>query len=560
MYLHGVNRHSMLRKTTFIIIFTFLTGITYSQSVKWHYTLKDVSFGQTAARDIDGDGKLELIFSTYWNDSNVYCLNAENGSLKWKHAQPGPGGGCNDAGPVIFNPYNNGNLKVVIPGSCMDTTFCVDADSGYVQWKTVTGGGDSPPSVVDYNNDGFQDILHGTFFGNVQCLNGRSGSIYWTLPVDINAAIESEPTVIKTATETLFAVATWDFNYDSNRIACYKASDHSLKWKYYTHNLLYHGPAIGDLFRNGQKELVIGDYDGYLYCLNASNGNLIWKDSVSKVAGGYIGAPVTLADLNNDGYLEIIYMDGSNIRVVNRNDSALWSYSPPADFTNFRGAAIADVNNDNIKDVTFVTNYGKVISLDGQTGNVIRSFDLHTYSIDSLGNSSIIFEVDNAPIIADFDQDGILDLFIIGGKGRSDSTTYNDYGYAFCLSWGVGNGPDWTMFRHDEQRTACLCDANGLPTSINDVHQTNKNLVTIFPNPTNGSFSVLFNSFVNEIVNYTLIDLTGKEILPKISKQINKGENEIFFTEEIMQKIKKGVYVLKVTGNSVNLYERIIFN
>lgn len=535
-----------MKKTLFAIALTLMCFTGYPQSVKWHYSLRDVSFGQTTARDVDGDGKLELIFSTYWNDSNVYCLNAEDGSLKWKHRQPGPGGGCNDAGPLLFDPYNSGNYKVVVPGSCMDTTFCYDADSGYVQWKVVTGGGDSPPSLVDYNNDGMADVLHGTFSGNVQCLNGRTGSINWTLPVDGNGAIESEATIINTPSQQMFAVATWDFTLDSNRIACYRASDHALLWKYYTHNLLYHGPATGDLFRDGEKELVIGDYDGYLYCLNATTGALIWKDSVSKLNSGYIGAPVTLADLNNDGYLDIIYMDGSMVRVVNRNDTEMWRYYPPSDFTDFRGAAIADVNNDNIKDVTFASYYGIVTSLDGATGSVIRSFNTLQYTVDSLGNTSSIYEMDNAPIIADFDHDGILDLFIIGGKGRSDTSTYNDYGYALCLSWGVGKGPDWTMFRHDERRTACLCDTNGLPLSVrDDVEKGNLYNCNVFPNPSMGKVTVSFYSELADKAHYQLSDVTGRKITEVKEVAIIHGLNSI--TIDDLQNAPPGIYYLDIT-------------
>lgn len=543
-----------MRRLLFLLVLIGSFYFTHAQTMKWHYNLKDVSFGQTAAKDVDGDGKLELIFSTYWNDSCVYCLNSENGTLKWKHRQPGLGGGCNDAGPLIFDPFMNGNYKVVIPGSCMDTTFCVDADSGYVQWKTITGGGDSPPSSGDIDGDGFPEVLHGTFFGDVQCLNGQTGAKKWTLLVDTNHAIESEPTIMRNGSELDFVVATWDFTYDSNRIACYKASNHSLKWKQYTHNLLYHGPATGDLFRDGQKEVVIGDYDGYLYCIRTSDGALMWKDSVSKLAGGYIGAPVTLADINNDGYLDVIYMDGTMVRAVNRHDSTLWTYTPPGDFTNFRGAVVADVNNDNYKDVTFCTNYGKVISLDGLTGAVIRTFDLKNYAYTVLGDTSSIFEVDNAPIIADFDNDGMLDLFIIGGEGRSDSTTQTDYGYAFCLSWGVGKGPAWTMFRHDERRTGCLCDTNGVPLETPLVMNRSSINTVVSPNPTNGNFNVSFTLPSAMYVEVSITDMTGRQVAPPEIKYCGEGFNNVYFTGGL----NDGIYLVRVYGEGVSEVRKVV--
>src|SRR5690349_14639618 len=91
-------------------------------TIKWSYNLKDVSFGQTTAADIDRDGKLELVFSTYWNDSFVYVLNAENGSLKWKHNL----GGCNDAAPLIYDVDGDGDYEIVVASSCNPVTTCFD--------------------------------------------------------------------------------------------------------------------------------------------------------------------------------------------------------------------------------------------------------------------------------------------------------------------------------------------------------------------------------------------------------------------------------------------------
>ena len=49
--------------------------------IKWWFDVYDSSFGQSAAGDIDKDGKLEIVFGCYRNDSSVYALNGEDGSL-----------------------------------------------------------------------------------------------------------------------------------------------------------------------------------------------------------------------------------------------------------------------------------------------------------------------------------------------------------------------------------------------------------------------------------------------------------------------------------------------
>ena len=53
--------------------------------IKWWFDTDDSAFGQSASGDIDKDGKPEIVFGCYRNDSMVYALNAENGTLLWKY-------------------------------------------------------------------------------------------------------------------------------------------------------------------------------------------------------------------------------------------------------------------------------------------------------------------------------------------------------------------------------------------------------------------------------------------------------------------------------------------
>src|SRR5947209_6608767 len=61
----------------FLILVTATGSTAQPPSVKWSYPVHDACFGQPAAADLDGDGKLEIVFSCYWNDSNVYVLNGQ---------------------------------------------------------------------------------------------------------------------------------------------------------------------------------------------------------------------------------------------------------------------------------------------------------------------------------------------------------------------------------------------------------------------------------------------------------------------------------------------------
>ena len=540
----------MLKGIFFITVYClFHSAMAQTPSILWQYNLHDMSFGQTSARDLEGDGKLELIFSTYWNNSNLYCLNAENGTLRWKQPVKGPVGGCNDAGPLIFDPFRNGNYKVILPGSCNDTTFCFDADSGYVQWKTLTYGSDSPPSDADLNNDGNIEVLDGTFNSSVICLDGKTGSINWEAPVtDIPyIGIQTEPAIIADSGKYYFIVATWNRNTpDSDRIVCFRASDHSVLWQYPVPNIIYEGAAIGDLYRDGRKEAIIGDYSGNLYNFNVTDGSVNWIKNYN--SSSYIMSAVTLADVDNDGFLNIIYNDGTSVYALKPDGSLLWTY--PGYDASLRGSVVADVNNDQYPDVTYATWSGQVISLSGLDGSLIRSYDLAAAYGDT-------FNIDHAPIVADFNGDGILDVFVIGGKSRNPGTTGN-YGRAYCLSWGVGKGPAWTMFRHDERRNACLCDLSGLPlpSSVTNLHSPNVPAINVFPDPAQERIFIQCALQQPGNAMITITDITGRILL---QNKVNNNEIEVSVMFDVSG-FAAGLYFVDVKTETDQLAAKFIKN
>ncbi len=481
-----------------LLISNFILSHAQFPQIKWWFDMHDSSFGQSAAADIDNDGKLEVVFGCYRNDSSVYALNAEDGTLLWKYnTHPTGAEGCNDVAPIIYDVDGDDSLEVIVPSSCNPKTFCFNGKDGSIQWQTPTAGSDSPPTIADIDNDGKPEILHGGFDGKVMCINAEDGSVAWSQTVYQNSWVQTAPSILDVDGngQLDFVVATWAFGSDTSRVYAFRGDNHSLIWSKAIPDVMYHGTAVADFDKDNKAELVIGAYDGKLYMLNAEDGTEVW----SYQANYYVGAPAVIADLNNNCICDIIYCDAWGVGALTALGSPLWYYTIPNYGTAFRGVAIADINGDNIPDVAFGTSKGRVIVLNGNNGTEIWNLDLAAQYGDTL-------EFDHAPLIADFDNNDTLDIFIAGGFTEYPDFSGN-YGRAYMIAAGTGNGPDWLMFQHDIKRQSSLCEFN--PSTVPEQSAPYNN-ITIYPNPVTEKFYINTDEKIEMIKIY---DTLGRIII-----------------------------------------------
>jgi outer membrane protein assembly factor BamB len=401
--------------------------------ILWSYDLKAPSFGSSAVGDIDGDGKPEIVFGTYFNDQHVYALNAEDGSLLWKHDT----GGCNDASPAIADVDLDGKLEVIIPASSPCKCYCFDGATGAVKWSADTGSGnciDSPPAVADLDNDRKPEVIFGTFGGFLFCLNGEDGSVCWKTNLGSESCIQSGPSICDLNGDKQLDVVVAQWRGD-HRICGVKGSDGSVLWSSdLPADNMYHGASIADIDEDGKPEIAIGSYDHHVYVLNGEDGSRLWDYE----APYYVGAPTAIADLNNDRHLEIVFAADTKVGVLSHTGSLLWSYTAGGGV--FRGAAIADVDGNGVLDIVFGGDDGKLTALSGDDGHVV-------WTIDLAAHYGKTYQIGHAPVIADLDGDGKLDVFVVGGLGRYPAES--NHGRAYAVAAGEGKGPGWPMFRND---------------------------------------------------------------------------------------------------------------
>jgi hypothetical protein len=87
--------------------------------------------------------------------------------------------------------------------------------------------------------------------------------------------------------------------------------------------------------------------------------------------------------------------------------------------------------------------------------------------------------------------------------------------------------------------------------STNSVEKHQWNGIQIYPNPSNGSFSIFPNEYKNQAIEVKILDITGRIIVSRTGE----GENEYRFD---LSSSPAGYYFVKIKTEKVVLVERLI--
>lgn len=141
------------------------------------------------------------------------------------------------------------------------SVYCVERD-GQVRWRSSAGGVPvSPPMSHDVNKDGYADVLLTAATGRLVCLSGTTGKPLWN-------TVLGSPTDLA---PTHFPVAIPPS--------------------------LYVFLAIGDVTGGGAKEIVVTTGSGRFFVVNPSDGRVVWKHSG---AYGFAAGGVQVSDKANE--------------------------------------------------------------------------------------------------------------------------------------------------------------------------------------------------------------------------------------------------------------------
>ncbi len=423
--------------------------------------------------DIDGDGWLEVIVAV--------------GFMPQNHT---------NGGVIVFD--HNGHVKPGWPKVTQDKQ-----GAGDPPWNPdgYTDGVFSTPAVGDVDGDGRPEIVYGAFD---KCIyvwhgDGTPAAGWWNTTTNQPArcladTIWSSPALADLdgdGVKDIVIGTDVDPQYKGGSVWAFKGNNTKL-WRVYTTQTIQSSPAVGDIDGDGYPEVVVGTGTGYpqgylgytdgykVYAFDRFGNNLPgWPQATD--ASMY--ASPALADLNNDGKLEVLIGSGSEPDYAATDRKFyVWRY----DGTPFPGyprtinravpwpsgqisagmpyvPLVADYDNSGVLDIFLVHA--------GSWGVAVFPYNNPDALVPEMymTNNSLLA----APLISSLYNDNRL--YMVAGGANAAGT--NGAVYIWQLSNTSSGAQPWLMSRRDSNRTGVyprLAVLDVSNSSLYLLHQTGR--------------------------------------------------------------------------------------
>ncbi|MDR7554010.1 MAG: PQQ-binding-like beta-propeller repeat protein [Armatimonadota bacterium] len=311
---------------------------------RWDFSVYDIRgliLMQPAVLDVDGDRRPEVFFAPYQagGNSTFFRLNSR-GQAVWTFPVRAY---TSYASPAVADLDGTGRYSVIFADT-QGTVYALDAATGRPRWTFPMGGSAdmNAAAVVDLDRDGKREIVlgnHGN--GQITALDGEGrlrwvyntgGSIYGVSVDDADGNGEVE----------IYA-ADWNGAVHS------LTPQGRLRWTYRTPGPVtaYNGLAVADLDRDGTKEVVFGVQNGWVIALSPA-GRVVWQFQ----RRGHISGSVIVADFDRDGQLEVFAgsHSGAVYLLAGRTGAPKWEQQPGGRMA-YMGITAEDIDGDGLVEV-----------------------------------------------------------------------------------------------------------------------------------------------------------------------------------------------------------------
>jgi uncharacterized repeat protein (TIGR01451 family) len=316
--------------------------------------------------------------------------------------------------------------------------------------------------------------------------------------------------------------------------------------------------AVGFLDGPGDTspEIVFTSLSDSLYVLNANGlrrpGFPIW----TRTAGSSRSPSPALADMNNDGFLDIVHQStNGGVYVFTRTGGLVFPWSNVR-YTTLTSAAsesspvVADINGDGWNDIVCGGEEGQLTALSGSGATVLPGFPIQLSG-----------EVRGTPALADIDKDGKTEIIFAGW----DKNIYIwDYDFTFQPS---GVAP-WPQFHHDSRRTGFAStplfvdvpgDPGSAPVARLEFAPPSPNPTRFAPNGTKFEFAIPA-TLAGGNYEIAVFDLSGRRVKLVDSGQAKAGRYSVRWDlrDASGQPVEGGVYFARFALGGSRITHKLV--
>jgi pSer/pThr/pTyr-binding forkhead associated (FHA) protein len=298
--------------------------------------------------------------------------------------------------PIVADFDGDGNVDVAIA----EQSGKVQIGFGQIvnlEWVAAELGVEmlAPLSAAYLNQDGRNEILCGTERGLVLIIDGVSRKLAGT--VDINNEL----------------IKARGSGYEDNRIRF--------------------PVGVADLNGDARPDLVMTSVQGNLIVVDGATKNRLWDDRL--VEGLTLNTdfpyPFAIADVTGDKIHDVVITTEAGHVIAyegagdgHGNKKELWRYTPADIGSKINNLVLSDVNKDKITDVLFIDQSSVLKILNGTDGSIFWT------------TNQPISERTSMPLVADFDNDELLDIILASESGSIYQYKSNSRVPRSAVLWG----------------------------------------------------------------------------------------------------------------------------
>ncbi len=240
-----------------------------TNNILWNFDIA-VNDNGYANNPIVCNGKIYFMSTT----NSVYCLDSINGEIIWSKKLGDIQIGYWNSIPTI---YNN---KLFVCGYD-DKIYCLNASNGGIIWSSIPIYSQKFSPKVSYGK-----IYVGSYSNSFYCLNVSNGAIIWSFTIDL---LPSSPAIFN---EKVYIFDT------HGKMFCLDAFSGEKIWTYDTGGSSTHTSSSPVIYNNKVYIINLENfYGGYLNCLDAYNGTLLWRNQIPAYGMGHFSPTVAYGNM-----------------------------------------------------------------------------------------------------------------------------------------------------------------------------------------------------------------------------------------------------------------------